>query len=542
MPQHFQQAFLRADLLSAYQMRAVSAWSWGVLRHDFDSRVWGQGAVSLTALEAILPDGTVVRAPDPASPVPLAAVLDQSDPARRSWLVWLALPLGAARLGLMPGAATAADLSRFRVAEQAAVPDAVSGAGEAAIARLEPNVRLWVGDQLPPAFTGFPLVRVLRTADGFRPDPSFLPPALRLSALPPLQERCRRLCSDLRAQAERLVAQAGGGGTAFAAATVRDVRGMATTLGACLPVLESLVLDDDPHPRPLHLALLDVAGRVASLREALIPPPFSGYDHNNPLAALSEVLGFVEETLRALGQSSRVVRFTPADDGFRLAGHTVPVSGTGRMVIAVTCPQGVEEYAVERWMLTATVCGRSRRDLARSHRLLGLRRDRIDRDPSLGLEARRGTLLFTLTGDAGWFREDDALVIGNRAPDQDGHPEEIVLHLPLEQRPPERSADRPSLAERAAAAAAERAGVRAAAAAPAAGFASPPPPAPVRRPAPLEDRYGAPPPDQPPEQLSGLPSGHPYDPSPDPFAWPQPERREPRFPPPFSTLPPEEPR
>lgn len=544
MPQHFQQAFLRADLLSAYQMRAVARWSWGVLRHDFDSRAWGQGAVSLTGLEAILPDGTVVRVPDPAFPAPLAVPLDQTDPTRRSWLVWLALPLGAARLGLMPGGATAADLARFRVAEQAGVGDALTGEGEASLLRLEPNVRLWVGDQLPPAFTGFPLVRVLRTADGFRPDPAFLPPALRLSALPPLQERCRRLCSDLRAQANRLVAQAGGGVTAFTTASVREVQTMAVTLGSCLPVLEALVLDDDPHPRMLHLALLEAAGRLAALRDALIPPPFSAYDHDNPAQSVMDVLGFLEETLYGLGQSSRVVRFTPAEEGFRLAGSTVPSSGTGRMVIAVTCPQGVEEFAVDRWMQTATVCGRMRLDLARSHRLLGLRRDRIDRDPSLGLEARRGTLLFAVTGDAGWFREEDALMISNRAPDQEGRPEEIVLHLPLEQRraetgrlrgrlrpeegagrePPEEKGghDRPARQQDGG----YDRGYGGPFAAPEvpAGFAPPPPPL-----MPEPPPYAESPPYTEPSPYAA------------PRPWSGPERPEPRFPPPFpSSFPPGE--
>lgn len=436
MPQHFQQSFLRADMVSAYHMQTVSPWAWGVVQCALDERGWSKGQVRVAELEAVLPDGTVVSAP--AGPGELSLTLDQSDPTRRSWLVWLVLPFGAERSG---DGGAGAELSRYRATDQAGVVDLLGGDGGCTMTRLAPNVRLWVGEGVPPAFCGFPLIRVEKTADGFRADPAYQPPALRLSALQGLRDRCVQLCTTLRAQATRLAEQAGGGISAFAAPPVRDLRVTVGHLGACLPLLEALVLDADPHPFQVYCTLLDLAGRVAVLRDALIPPPFPRYRHDDLMIAFDGVLDFLEQTLDSLGRANRVIRFVPCDGGYQLPADSltdetllpqIPGGAVAPLVIAVTCPQGVEDHLVEHWVMTSTLCGAARMEMARSHRLLGLRRERIDRAPELGLEARRGMLLFAVHPDHGWFCADDSLVMLNRgshgsdrAP---GRPEEIVLH------------------------------------------------------------------------------------------------------------------
>src|SRR5215475_2911150 len=58
-PEHFLQTALRHEMLVAYGLGSMP-YIWGVRDLQFDSNLLASGVVSITALEALMPDGLVV--------------------------------------------------------------------------------------------------------------------------------------------------------------------------------------------------------------------------------------------------------------------------------------------------------------------------------------------------------------------------------------------------------------------------------------------------------------------------------------------------
>src|SRR5262245_15731761 len=79
-PQHFQQTALRSEALLAYRVGGAATYPWGVVRLELDLGVLAQGLFRVDELEAVLPDGLVVRSPHAESEPPLQ--LDLTGPGQ----------------------------------------------------------------------------------------------------------------------------------------------------------------------------------------------------------------------------------------------------------------------------------------------------------------------------------------------------------------------------------------------------------------------------------------------------------------------------
>src|SRR5215469_18608130 len=64
VPEHFQQMNARLEMLAGYGL-SCSPYQWGVRRFEYDANLLASGLVSVTELEAVLPDGLVVNIAEP---------------------------------------------------------------------------------------------------------------------------------------------------------------------------------------------------------------------------------------------------------------------------------------------------------------------------------------------------------------------------------------------------------------------------------------------------------------------------------------------
>ncbi|RMH12124.1 MAG: type VI secretion system baseplate subunit TssK, partial [Gemmatimonadetes bacterium] len=178
-PQHFQQADQRQEALAALHAAHASPYHWGVRELAFDSVQLASGALRVTRLSAILPDGLVVEY-DPVQDGDLVLDLKVLQEQEESFPVLVHLTVPRAR---DPDRPVSGSLPRYRSVETRHVVDENTGEDALAIPRLRPRLSLFAGQDVPEKYVGLPLARVTQHADSFALA-DFVPPHLRLSVAP----------------------------------------------------------------------------------------------------------------------------------------------------------------------------------------------------------------------------------------------------------------------------------------------------------------------------------------------------------------------
>ena len=134
-PQHFQQASARHDAHLHYHARRIAPFHWGVRRMEIEDKLLPDGIFRVEELEAVLPDGLVVRHGSGAEADLEVEVASHVAPQQVA-TVYLAVP--ARRPGASP---VLGELARFDSVEGELVTDENTGEGELRIPRLVPRVR-----------------------------------------------------------------------------------------------------------------------------------------------------------------------------------------------------------------------------------------------------------------------------------------------------------------------------------------------------------------------------------------------------------------
>lgn len=330
-PQHFQQAERAETARAAAVLRLASPMAVGLARLRIDPAALAAGSFALTAVEALLPDGTPVQADDPAA-LPAAVDLAARFPAAATRaVIHLALPLAA------PGAVAVAMAGvhagrqvRLRSAAGEVV-DTVDG-GTRAIELAEPNLRLVVDGESLDGLSALPLAAVVReAADRFALDPAFAPPSLRLDAAPALLSQVRAVVALASARAAEIAAHRRSRVQGLIEFAVGDVAAVMTLLaiGGALPGLRQACDAGWPHPAGVHERLAALAGQLVALSGDGDPGDLPAYDHRHPavaLTALAERLGSLLRTVTA----SRYLALPAQPAGERVHAAQVPEQvGTG---------------------------------------------------------------------------------------------------------------------------------------------------------------------------------------------------------------------
>ena len=186
-PQHFQQSALRFERLLQYRLWRSAPFSYGVHSIAFDQSALTGGFLRLTQLEAVMPDGLVVKLPAGEQAdlsfdlTPLIAELRQ-EPMR----VLLAVPhqqTGSA------SQASGGDLPRMRASAGEDTIDLTSGLGGVHVGRQIPNLRLLVTRQNSRKFVTMPIAEVACRDEAFELT-RYVPPQMLFQRGTPLAQEC----------------------------------------------------------------------------------------------------------------------------------------------------------------------------------------------------------------------------------------------------------------------------------------------------------------------------------------------------------------
>ena len=180
--QHFQQQDRHTEWLVRHSLRATPLQSFGFTALKLDKASLEAGLVALEAAEGVFPDGTIFSIPDNTTeiaPVPVTA-------ATGNGAVTLAIPAQRAGAALIDPAHADPSGTRYR-GELITVRDAIRNGAEPSeveIARLAP--RLMLPGEETTGYSVLPIASIagLNAEGGAVTSPSFLPPALTISAAP----------------------------------------------------------------------------------------------------------------------------------------------------------------------------------------------------------------------------------------------------------------------------------------------------------------------------------------------------------------------
>lgn len=426
-PQHFQQQSMRAEQVLSYHMMMATPFHWGVVTLLIDRVALVSGIFRVLELEAIMPDGLIVRhAPDRGDPLDLALSAVDGGASGAVLTIHAAVPAAKAGAGAAPG-----DLARYASAEGPLVADENSGEGEVRIPRLYPRLSLLVTsgpNQKPPQkYVTLPLAQVAYQNEAFTLT-DFVPPTLRVVEQSPIGKLCADIARRCREKALFLMERAGAvSPTGGNQSMVHDTRSEIQGLVAALPPLEALLGSNVAHPFQVYLALTQLVGHMAAFAAGTAPPVLTRYDHNNCLIAFGEIRDY---SMRQLDQVRETFVGLPfAYDNGKFVLQMEKRWLDRRLVIGVRSQVGTAESEVTAWVRNALIASRSKVEKLWEMRVMGAPRRPLETDDELDLIPTRGTVLFAIDNDAQFISPGELLEIWNADGNTRARPTEIILYV-----------------------------------------------------------------------------------------------------------------
>ena len=296
-PQHLQTQDRYLESLLAFRVFALTSYSWGFSRLEFDREALAGGVLSLTHATGLMPDGLVfdIGDSDPApSPLPLAEhwVADQA-----SMLVHMAIP--EQTTGRITVAPRLGERDTRYVAEIILRRDENTGLAEKPIQVARKNLRLVTQSESLEGTVSLPVARIRRNQAGVPElDPTFIPPLITISASSHLVSLMRSFIELMSAKSADLSGMRRQRNLGLADFGVSDVANfwLLYTVNSYLPRFQHLYAARAAHPAAAYSAMRDLAGALTTFATIAQSSELPEYQHAN----LSECFGQLSELLRRL--------------------------------------------------------------------------------------------------------------------------------------------------------------------------------------------------------------------------------------------------
>ena len=404
-PQHFQQFAQRQDALLHAHLSLAAPFHWGVQRVRFDRGALADGVLRVQDLEAVTPDGLLVRHTGAAGDLQVDLAPFAGAIKKRPLRIHLAVPALSSK-------------DRYLSVDGAPVADANTGEGDLCIPRLRPRLRLLAVERPAQTYSSFPLAEAV-IRDGAIGLSDFVAPCLQVPVDSSLGALCAALVRRLREKA------------AFHAARSQpgpEHRFVVHTLVAGLPPFEALFTTGIAHPFTLYVALCDLAGRLTALSGEAVPPALPPYNHNDPRASFGRVLAFAHAMIDSVRKTYAKAPFSAQNGVQRL----VLTSSWLNAPLTVGLRRRVDRSEADMiaWIENSLIGSESVLRSIGERRILGAARRIVERDDRLGVGPSHGVTLVSISCDPAFVRAGEALVILNRGdPNGDAAPVEATLFV-----------------------------------------------------------------------------------------------------------------
>ncbi|MBK8167220.1 MAG: type VI secretion system baseplate subunit TssK [bacterium] len=283
-PQHFQLRDAFAAQEEWYRQTVCRPWAWGVSDLRFNQEALENRRLALDAVEAVLPDGTPVRAPA-VDPLPPGRQLENHFPPNLAALdVYLALPerrpgVPVCRTGGRQGTVESPHLSEMIEAEDQNSPGKMID-----VQAARQNLKLLVTGENLDGYITLKLGRLKRDAEArIVIDAHYAPPSLSCGAAGPLPAQLRTILESLAALSNSLAEQnrQRGGGMVEVIGNNPGNFWLLQTVNAYIPLLTHFQRTPRTHPLDLYLVLAQLAGSLCTLNYKLHPHDVPAYEHDD---------------------------------------------------------------------------------------------------------------------------------------------------------------------------------------------------------------------------------------------------------------------
>ncbi|MHB8079753.1 MAG: type VI secretion system baseplate subunit TssK [Candidatus Krumholzibacteriia bacterium] len=324
-PQHFQQSDRALLGEVRFRQEATIPFGWGVRSLQIDTEALANGRLTLIEVDAVLPDGGLVRAPA-VDPLPPSRLLGEAfGPDQTRLELFLATPEERAGIPLcrLPERAGAAETRQFGEIVQVLDENDPGKQVEILVSRL--NLKLVFGGENLTGHVALKLAEIERAGDGrYVLARDYAPPSLTLAAAGPLTGIVRFLLETLVTKSAYLsegTRQRGGGLVDFGTADVGHFW-LLHTANSFVPLLAHHQRNPRGHPLPVYLTLAQLAGALCTFVVDRHPRDLPAYQHEN----LGPVFRELERTIREL-----------LEKGIPQLVTAIPLAARDEWVLVGTC-------------------------------------------------------------------------------------------------------------------------------------------------------------------------------------------------------------
>lgn len=300
-PQQFQQQAEWEAFRSAGVLALTSPFPWGVEKVEFDEGLLSSGLIQISYLRLWLEDGTLIDTQvSDLPPVPREIEPGQAK-GQDMITVVIALPHMQAGVnnveqeGIIP-----ARPLRYRE-EWVTVQDAFGSEEESiAVARFNFSVRF--AHESNASWKTCPIARLIRDGqNGWRQDPTFIPPVALFSASPVMCERLVLLNRQLRSRRQRLMTMRRESNERLADFAVADVSlfWLLNALNSHARVLTEYERFPARHPEQVWAELARLAGSMLTFSLDHDLDAIPGYNHAEPAKAFTPLFELITGLLEA---------------------------------------------------------------------------------------------------------------------------------------------------------------------------------------------------------------------------------------------------
>jgi type VI secretion system protein ImpJ len=304
-PQHFQtlERYLEDSL--HFRFAASQYANWGVIDLDIDAEALANGVFRLEQCRGIMPDGEPVNMPDVDDLPASRGIADHFPPNRDSFDVFLAIPENrprarnvTIRANEQTNGAEGPPTTRY-LAETRMIADENLGEEEKPVQVARRTFRLLFGNEYRDGFSSLRIARLIRNAAGIPVlDPAFVAPSLNLASSRYLSMLLRRQIEILAAKSAALSAPRRQRGKVLAEFTASETAHfwLLHTVNSFLPEIKHIWKVRHGHPEAAYVAMLKLAGALATFSLEGHPENLPDYDHDN----LGDCFTLLDDQIRKL--------------------------------------------------------------------------------------------------------------------------------------------------------------------------------------------------------------------------------------------------
>ena len=289
-PQHFQTQDQFFHEAIQFRFAASQYANWGVTALDIDSDALANGLFRVNRCAGVMPDGELFDMPE-IDDLPLSrAVTEHFPPTRETLDIYLSIPekRPRARNVTVPGSTgngtpDGPPATRYQ-AEARMFTDENLGEEEKPVMVARRTFRLLFEDEYRDGFSSIRIAQVSRSASGAPVlSPRFVAPCLNLASSPYLNMLLRRQLEILAAKSASLSAPRRQRGKILAEFSASETANfwLLHTVNSYLPELKHVWKVRQGHPETAYLAMLRLAGALATFSLEGHPENLPDYDHDD---------------------------------------------------------------------------------------------------------------------------------------------------------------------------------------------------------------------------------------------------------------------